>query len=62
MDRLGRLTIGSLAGAAALATPATVGPLPTLAVPASGVLVVMLLVAGTTGTCVLCSALGVDTN
>lgn len=53
MDRLGRLTIGSLAGAAAL---------PTLAVPASGVLAVMLLVAGTTGTCGLCSALGVDTN
>jgi hypothetical protein len=62
VDRLGRLTTGSLAGAAALGTLANVGPLPTLTGPTVGVVAIILLVTGATGTCGLYSALGVDTN
>jgi hypothetical protein len=54
VDRLGRLTTGSLAGAAALGTLANVGPLPTLTGPAVGVVAIILLA---TGTCGLYSAL-----
>lgn len=60
-DRQLRIALGALAGIVSVGILAGPVPLPELASPVLGVIALVSLVTGATGTCGLYSVLGVDT-
>lgn len=61
MDRQLRIALGAIAGIVSLAILADTLSLPEIASPVLGVVALVLLATGATGTCGLYSVLGVDT-
>jgi hypothetical protein len=61
-DRFARIALGALAGVVSLGALFDAVPLPSVASPVLGVLAVILLGTGLTGTCGFYSLIGVSTD